>query len=173
MTSPIVLLGAPGTGTQALAEALAPHLRAAPSPLSIAHSTLVDALAADHGMHLAAALQAHQGAALTLLMGLDLPCPAAERERRQAMDARLRATLDAQAIAYRVVYGQGPARLASAMRALGPLLGGHQAVDGQTVAHSEARAARLRAYGCEKCSDPVCEHRLFTALTRPPAPGRA
>jgi hypothetical protein len=26
------------------------------------------------------------------------------------------------------------------------------------------RTQRLRAWNCEKCSDPVCEHRLFTSL---------
>lgn len=173
LTSTIVLLGAPGTGTHALAEALAPHLRAAPSPLTLTHSLLAQAVAAGDAVHVAAALQAHQGAQITLLMGLDLPCPAAEQEPRQALDAQLRATLGAQAIAYRVVYGQGPARLASALRALGPLLGNQAIGEQASSAHSEARAARLRAYGCEKCSDPVCEHRLFTALTRPPAQGCA
>ena len=171
VTHTIVLLGAPGTGSHALAEALAPHLCAAPTPLFITHSPLVGALASGNGADLAAALQAHQGAALTLLMGLDLPCPPTEQSHQQTMDSRLRATLDAQSIAYRVVYGQGPARLASAVRALGTLLGPGRGAGDDDKALS--RAARLRAYGCEKCSDPVCEHRLFTALTRPPAPDRA
>lgn len=163
MTPTIVLLGAPGTGVQALAEALAPHLATAPTPLSIVCPAPAETLLAFDRAQVAA----------TLLMGTDLPCPPAERQHQQATDTQLRATLGAQAIAYRVVYGQGPARLASALRALGPLLGSRQAIGEQALAHREARAARMRAYGCEKCSDPVCEHRLFTALTRPPAPGCA
>lgn len=165
MPSTIVLLGAPGTGAQELADALAAHLAATPSPEPITLTVLA---------HAAAVPDLDRGASLALLMGLDLPCPQNQQTAQQAADAQLRAALEAAAIGYRVVYGTGPARMASSLRALDPILGpalGAPASD--AVQAGESRAARLRAYGCEKCSDPVCEHRLFTALTRPPAPGCA
>ncbi|MES2613238.1 MAG: hypothetical protein V4679_23500 [Pseudomonadota bacterium] len=161
MPSTIVLLGAPGTGAQELADALAAHLAATPPALPITLSV---------PEHAAALPELGRDASLALLMGLDLPCPQDQQAAQHAADAQLRAALDAAAIAYRVVYGTGPARLASALRALGPVLGTPAS---DAVPASASRAARLRAYGCEKCSDPVCEHRLFTALTRPPAPGCA
>ncbi|MDZ7866586.1 hypothetical protein [Acidovorax sp.] len=154
----IVLLGAPGTGAQDLADALAAHLAATPSPTPVTLTVLADFSALD------------RTASMALLMGLDLPCPQGQQPERQAADAQLRAALNAAGVGYRVVYGTGPARLASALRALGSVLG---MPESEAVRASESRAARLRAYGCEKCSDPVCEHRLFTALTRPPAPGCA
>lgn len=173
VTSRILLLGAPGTGAHALADALAGHLATTPLALHVAHSALMDALQAGDAQEQSAALDAHRCAAMTLLMGLDLPCPTPDQKAQHAADAQLRAALGAAAIGYRVVYGPaGPARLRSALRALGSVLGETSPVD-EATAHREIRAARLRAYGCEKCSDPVCEHRLFTALTRTPAPDRA
>lgn len=154
----IVLLGAPGTGAQDLADALAAHLATTPSPTPVTLTVLAHFSALD------------RTACMALLMGLDLTCPPGQQPAQQAADARLRAALNAAGVAYRVVYGTGPARLASALRALGAVLG---MPESDAVQANESRAARLRAYGCEKCSDPVCEHRLFTALTRPPAPGCA
>ena len=155
----IVLLGAPGTGAQDLADDLAAHLAATTSPTPVTLTVLEDFSALD------------RTASMALLMGLDLPCPQGQQPAQRAADARLRAALNAAGIGYRVVYGTGPARLASALRALGSVLGmpANDAIDDATA----SRSARRRAYGCEKCSDPVCEHRLFTALTRPPAPGCA
>lgn len=157
----IVLLGAPGTGAQDLADALAAHLASTLSSDPITLTVLAD---------FRAPADLDRNACMALLMGLDLPCPPGQQPAQQAADAQLRAALDAAGIAYRVVYGTGPARLASALRALGAVLG---MPESDAVQANEFRAARLRAHGCEKCSDPVCEHRLFTALTRPPAPGCA
>ncbi len=151
----IVLLGAPGTGAQGVADALAAHLATTPSPTPVTLTVLADFSALD------------RTASMALLMGLDLPCAPDQQPAQQAADAQLRAELSAAGVAYRVVYGTGAARLASALRALGAVLG---MPESDAVQANESRAARLRAYGCEKCSDPVCEHRLFTALTRPPAP---
>lgn len=47
-------------------------------------------------------------ATITLLMGLDMPCPPPEQARREAFDARLRALLAKATVRYQVVYGQGP-----------------------------------------------------------------
>ena len=91
----------------------------------------------------------------TLVTGLDLPWVADGVQRdgphvRAPVDTLVRGILDESGIAYRVVYGQGPERLAAALAALG---------------WGEAPAGRLeRVWRCEKCSDPECEHRLFTAL---------
>lgn len=169
MPSKILLLGAPGTGAQALADALAAH-PTTNAPLSIAHSTLPQAMAANDPAQHAAALGQHRVASLTLLMGLDLPCPPEQQPLQQTADAQLRAALDAAAIGYRVVYGAGPARLASALRALESMA---DKTAGNATGPREPDAPRMVAWGCEKCSDPVCEHRLFTALTRPPGPGCA
>lgn len=78
-------------------------------------------------------------------------------------DQALRAALTHLGWPYRLVVGQGAlAQTAAALMALGvatsapaPLPAGGMAAERQ----------RLRALGCEKCSDPECEHRLFTGLT--------
>jgi hypothetical protein len=66
-------------------------------------------------------------------------------------------------MAYRVVYGQGPRRLSNALLALG--LAGedwsaqHIRVQGQ-FAINQGRSI----WQCNDCSDPGCEHQLFTGL---------
>ena len=83
----------------------------------------------------------------TLLMGLDLAPPSPQQSEA---DASLRAQLHARGIAYGVVYGRHEQRLRNALRLLEP----------------EAEQKRNWSWVCEKCSDPDCEHRLFTGLTR-------
>lgn len=102
---------------------------------------------------------------LHLLMGLDLPwvpdglfreSPAV----RDAIDALLRRELQAARLPFQTIYGQGEMRLQQALAAISPLLG-HPLVD------ADAALAQGRvAWNCEKCSDPDCEHRLFTALLK-------
>ena len=87
------------------------------------------------------------GAARTLLMGLDLAPPSPQQSEA---DAALREQLRAQGIAYGVVYGRDGQRLRNALRLIEP----------------EAEQRRNWNWVCEKCSDPECEHRLFTGLTR-------
>ncbi|MFM6986484.1 MAG: AAA family ATPase [Hydrogenophaga sp.] len=100
---------------------------------------------------------------LTLLMGLDLPWvpdglfrdgPA----QREATDALLRRELQAAGIAFQTLYGPLERRLQQALRAIGPLLGR------SLVAQDPHWAQGRRPWICEKCSDPDCEHRLFTQL---------
>ena len=100
---------------------------------------------------------------LTLLMGLDLPWVPdglfRESETiRDATDAVLRRELQGAGIPYQTIYGQGPARLEQALRILGRSLG--QVL----VAVDPAWAQGRRPRTCETCSDPDCEHRLFTTL---------
>lgn len=93
------------------------------------------------------ALGAHRGPAITLLVALD-PSMADERDT----DTLLRAALDRAGVPFAVIHGQGAEQVANALRALG--LG------------ASAKPGRIAAWDCDKCSDPVCEHRLFTDLLR-------
>jgi HTH-type transcriptional regulator, transcriptional repressor of NAD biosynthesis genes len=100
---------------------------------------------------------------LTLLMGLDLPWVSdgffRESEAvRDATDAVLRRELQLAGVSFQTIYGQGPARLEQALRVLGRALGR------DLVAPNPAWSQGRRPWTCEKCSDPDCEHRLFSGL---------
>ncbi|KRD48525.1 hypothetical protein ASE52_14390 [Acidovorax sp. Root275] len=154
----IVLLGAPGTGAQALSDAL--HMQLAAGSAHILCNPALCGLPPEEVIE----------ASLILLMGLDLPCPAGERAAQEAVDARLRVDLAQAGMGYRVVYGHGEQRIANAMIAIKNIAKNtHQSstrgiFDPKSDA-STRTPARLRAWNCEKCSDPECEYRLFTALT--------
>jgi nicotinamide riboside kinase len=105
---------------------------------------------------------------ITLVTGLDLPWVADGLQRdgpqvRGPVDTLVRQALDRSGMAYRVVYGQGPRRLSNALLALG--LAGedwsaqHIRVQGQ-FAINQGRSI----WQCNDCSDPGCEHQLFTGL---------
>lgn len=89
-----------------------------------------------------------------LLMGLDLPGSSAVQ---QQADAALRAQLGAAGVSYGVVYGRGRERLRAALRLIDPQ-------DGPPPRWTGV---------CEKCADPDCEFRLFTALKSSTAAGPA
>lgn len=115
-----------------------------------------------------------------MLTGLDWPCPHAELDRRQREDAELRALLQRQQQPYRVIYGTPVQRVKSVLAMLQaacptpepslPAAAAGVAPPAEAGPTAERRA-RMRAWGCEKCSDPECEHRLFTSL-REDAGGR-
>jgi hypothetical protein len=105
---------------------------------------------------------------ITLVTGLDLPWVADGLQRdgpqvRGPVDTLVRQALERSGMAYRVVYGQGPQRLNNALLALG-------------LAGEDASAQHLREQGqfainqgrsvwqCNECSDPACEHKLFSRL---------
>ena len=102
----------------------------------------------------------------TLVMGLDLPWmpdgPQRDAsQRREPVDALVRSLLQRAGVPFQVVYGSGPARLQGAITAL--------ASAGVLPAALGARerspdAQRPWVWSCEKCSDPACEHRLFSRL---------
>ena len=99
----------------------------------------------------------------TLLTGLDLPWVADGLQRdgaqvRAPVDAMVRAVLGEGGIAWRVVYGSGEERLASALSALGPLAGG---------AAPRLAESATAAWNCLNCDEAACEHRLFTSMVRP------
>lgn len=104
----------------------------------------------------------------TLLTGLDLPWVADGLQRdgphvRGPVDTLVRQALEQAGIAYQVVYGHGHQRLNNALLALG--------LPGEDLA---ARVTRENAqfaindgrtvWQCNECSDPACEHTLFTRL---------
>jgi nicotinamide riboside kinase len=104
----------------------------------------------------------------TLVTGLDLPWVADGLQRdgpqvRGPVDTLVRQALERAGIAYRVVYGQGHQRLNNALLALG-LVGEDEAArttrDNAQFAINEGRTA----WQCNECSDPECEHKLFTGL---------
>ncbi len=100
------------------------------------------------------ALQHQQYYDLTLLTGLDLPWVADGQQRdgphvREPVDALVRGALDKAGVAYKVIYGHGDQRLKQALQAI-------QAPSG--------RGTGTWRWPCEKCSDPQCEHRLFSGL---------
>jgi nicotinamide riboside kinase len=106
------------------------------------------------------ALQRQRGYDRTLVTGLDLPWVADGLQRdgehvRPTVDALVRTALQQAGVDHRIVYGRGDARLQHALAAVD--LRAHPSGDGSDYG---------RWLGtCEKCSDPDCEHRLFTRLT--------
>ena len=146
----IALLGAPGTGAEALALDLQQRIATTSAQIVCANEP-----------------GEYPQATLTLLMGLDLPCPQDQQVAREAADARLRAALAQGCRAYRVVYGLGERRIESALQAIKSIASSAYGTSARGIFDSDSspRSARLRAWNCEKCSDPECEHRLFTALT--------
>jgi nicotinamide riboside kinase len=104
---------------------------------------------------------------VTLVTGLDLPWmedPLRDGPHvREPVDALVRAALERAGIRYHVVYGRGEQRVRNALRAI-------YATTGQAALNEDGRPHA--AWQCEKCSDPRCEHRLFTGLLASKAAGR-
>jgi nicotinamide riboside kinase len=105
---------------------------------------------------------------IALVTGLDLPWVADGLQRdgphvRGPVDTLVRQALERGGIAYRVVYGQGPQRLNNALLALG--LAGEDGQAGQLREQAQFAINQGRtAWQCNECSDPACEHKLFTRL---------
>jgi hypothetical protein len=116
-------------------------------PMALAHQTLYD----------------H-----TLVTGLDLPWVADGLQRdgphvRGPVDTLVRQALDRAGISYRVVYGQGHQRLNNALLALG-LPGEDEAARMVRESAQFAINQGRTVWQCNECSDPECEHKLFTGL---------
>lgn len=102
---------------------------------------------------------------VTLLTGLDLPWvpDGLQRDGPQVpepVDRLLRERLSEAGIAYRVVYGSGEERLHNALLAIESAAA--ISLPGDAQALSARREGQTRPWRCGKCSDPECEHRLFT-----------
>ena len=160
----IAVLGADGTGKTRLVTALLKALSTGQTGVLIADSSALmtairsDLLLGDTSLY-DLALEQHRGFNLTLLTGLDLTMatdgvPEHQHLAREAMDARLRQILHEHALPYAVVYGTGTQRAASALQAIA-----HHRGSPMTQSATHHRPWRV---ACEKCSDPECEHRMFT-----------
>ncbi|WP_114971172.1 AAA family ATPase [Rhodoferax ferrireducens] len=165
----IAIVGAKGSGKTQLACDLSRclHLRNDLACIIADMAPLMAAIYADllHGDQTLyeSALAHHKTYDLTLVAGLDIPWRGdgqhdAASLSREAVDAQLRATLARGQIAYTVVYGLGPARVEAALNAISPLR--HDRVQPDSSARSNWQ------WSCEKCSDPQCEHRMFTGLLK-------
>ena len=176
----VAVLGAAGTGKTALTRALKQTLTPALSDL-LASTGAADA----PGWHitdesplqkwlsvqtpqsllgeqadatgLQAMLKQQRGFDHHLLLALDIPVPLAAGmahggAQRQQMDALLRSALVQARLPFQVIYGLGEQRLAQALAALG-----------KPAAESGA-GRQPGVWVCDKCSDPVCEHRLLSDL---------
>ena len=113
------------------------------------------------------ALEHQRSYDLTLLTGKDLPWVADGLQRdgahvREPVDALVRAALDGAGIGYRIVYGSGSARLDNALFAINSAA----SCGGILCAKARFRSENVasRPWACEKCSDPDCEHKLFSGL---------
>lgn len=122
-------------------------------------------LFADGGLY-RFALERQRGYDVTLVTGLDLPWIADGLQRdgphvREPVDAQVRCALDSAGVAYRVVYGSGPDRLARALGAIESIAPGARPASTEGGFDSKSKAW---SWICEKCGDAACEHRLFTSL---------
>ncbi|ROZ62594.1 AAA family ATPase [Ramlibacter sp. WS9] len=104
------------------------------------------------------ALERQRGYDVTLVTGLDLPWVADGLQRdgphvREPVDALVRQALARADVPYRTIYGKGTERLQNALAAIA------EAGDRKPSAGTSAWV-----WTCDKCSDPECEHRLFTSL---------
>jgi len=138
----IALIGADDSGKARLAEALAQRL----AQRGIAARLVVQPLpgrAFDAGT-----LQA-LGCALILLIAPASPTPMDDMLRQALMDAKL---------GFAVVHGEGGEQLANAWNAI------NVAADSDDGRRAAPEGAGSWSWACEKCSDPACEHRLFSDL---------
>ena len=87
---------------------------------------------------------------------------------RGPVDDRVRALLIAHGLPWALVAGSGPARLQSALDAVAPLLRDRDTPRRGLFSRLLARNAGsdARAWSCEFCDDPDCEHALRDTLRR-------
>jgi len=112
------------------------------------------------------ALAAQRSYAVTLVTALDVPWVADGLQRdgphvREPVDALLRKALSRGHIAYSVVYGSGAQRLANALTAIDFSL---RSLATPAISDPSDAITRIHSWTCERCSDPACEHRLFSDL---------
>jgi nicotinamide riboside kinase len=167
----VAVLGAAGTGKTALTRALKQTLTPDAADASDWHITdespLQKWLSSQTPQRLQAeqtdttalleALRKQRGFDYHLLLALDIPAPLAagtahSAAQRQQMDALLRSTLVQARLPFQVIYGLGEQRLAQALAAL------------RKSAAESGASRKPWVWVCDKCSDPVCEHRLLSDL---------
>ena len=166
----VAIVGAAGSGKSWLAQALNSALlahghsvrlsdRLGESPSNAAYSTTLAAV--DWWITEASMPSPVSGLGVTtLLMGLDLPGLGPEQHSE---DRALRQGLSVTQNPFRIVYGLGVQRLNNALLALG-------LTQVNTAAWQDRERAQFKINGgrdtwvCNDCSDPACEHQLFTRL---------
>ena len=97
---------------------------------------------------------------ITLLMGLDLPGLGPEQDGE---DKRLRQALVNTQAPFTVIYGKGLDRLSNALLALDLACQTDAAWLERESAQFNINRGR-DVWQCNECSDPACEHKLFTGL---------
>jgi len=189
----IAITGAAHTGKTRLVHELAQALRARghtvqtispqhdedPAPLSDASgaafvlvdgTSLLSAVRCDghfaDASRYALALAQQRSYDMTLLTGLDIPWLTDDPDRnqqgqREASDNLLRGALERAGLPYRVIYGLGDSRWQGALSIVDAIVPASQSAM-NSIAGS-ADFARPWAWFCDKCSDPHCEHRLFSS----------
>jgi nicotinamide riboside kinase len=175
----VALLGAAGTGKKCLAEALNNALRKSLASTPELHweittDTALQRLLQRDSTNLDTESPEFKEAGAqqrrfdySLLLGLDLapaarvlqPHSAAERSR---MDTLLRRSLTQASVPFQVIYGMGDERLRQALSALGALKS--PAAKPETPPAETASPRKPWVWACDKCSDPVCEHKLLSDL---------
>ena len=159
----VAILGAPGTGKSALVRSL----QAAPSRSAQwrLHRNTAEMYAlellllqspneAKRSQCIAAHLLQPFPAHLILLTALLPTAPGSGNSQRELLDRSLRQALTGLGLPYSLLMGEASARCLSALQAIDYALG---------TARADT-TARPWTWSCEKCSDPDCEHRLFSAL---------
>ena len=128
----------------------------------------------DNSLH-PAALAYQRTFDLTLLTGLDMPWQPDGIQRdgervRAPVDTLLRQSLQSAGITFEVIYGQGDERLSNALLALQrhnhPPQGTINSIApcAYSMPATVPKTLKKWQWNCEKCSDPDCEHRLFSSL---------
>jgi len=115
----------------------------------------------------ALAVAYQRGMAITLLTALDLPWLADGLQRegphvQAPVDSGVRELLITHGLPWALVAGRGPARLQAAMDAVAPLM--RRVASPRrglfTRLHERNAQTAARAWSCENCDDPDCEHQL-------------
>ncbi len=150
--------------TERIAQAPAHHTHLIADTTALLTAVYSDLLFGDATL-LPGAVQQQHRFDLTLVMGLDLPWVADGLQRdgpqsRQPVDACLRTVLAQGGVPFQVVYGSGPVRLQNALNAIDSIAGSADGICAGARFHSK----KAWVWNCEKCSDPECEHRLFSGL---------
>ena len=150
----IALLGLPDSAKTELALTLSAALHAATSRALV---TSIDALTQQTNF---------SNYDLVLLMGLASAGTAPPAPALNAADQQIRATLNQAGVAYQVIYGPGNERLQHALQACEGLRArsAPPVESGTIAAMATVKKPRAWTWMCDKCSDPVCEHRLLSDL---------
>lgn len=164
----VAVLGADAIACAALAQALSHDSEAAFTPaLSVvvdacpplqqrAHAIQEQEKEAAEAAMAALALRHKAQFRLTLLLGTNGSASPG------LVESRLRAALHAADVPYQALYGDGAMHARQARKALQSTAG--RRPPAPLAPEPAGLPARLRAWGCEKCSDPECEHQLFQRL---------